>query len=389
MASITVSFDAGTSGSKVIASYPSGECVFNDENSFLVEPSVRKLTKETYENLLENVEGGIGLNSSLVSYVDPSSQKEAYWQVGEAASRPGELFVIERKFETIVVKVLAFLGYLVSLSVKKEKGKISLNLGILLPLDEIGDRKPLANRLREIIEKGFEVNGNEIKNLSIEKMKCNPEGYGMYKSNPTSATGILIVGHSDVSWLFFDKGSFVVEESRTFPGAGMHSFIKAIDFPTQYELRTAEIIARAGEGLNPEILAELTQTKNSDEIAYLIQAIKAARPQYWSDRDREFGALNIQLASAISAGGGAANYFAKELNKLFKERFGVKLNWGKNLKKEFVEHFGLKSADKSRAALFLDCYGYYKSLPKAQIKLVPSAIKEERRELEVAKIASS
>ena len=389
MASITVSFDAGTSGSKVIASYPSGECVFNDENYFLVEPSVRKLTKETYEKSLENVEGGIGLYSSLVSYVDPSSQKEVYWQVGEAASRPGELFVIERKFETIVVKVLAFLGYLVSLSAKKEPVKIGLNLGILLPLDEIGDRKPLADRLRAIIGEGFAVNGNEIKNLSIEKMNCKPEGYGIYKSNPSSGTGILIVGHSDVSWLFFDRGSFVVEESRTFPGSGMHSFIKAIDFPTQYELKTAEIIARAGEELNPEILGELTQTKNSDEIAYLIQSIKAAQPQYWSDRGREFESLNIQLASSISAGGGAANYFATELNRLFKERFGVKLNWCKNLKNEFINHFGLKSAGKSIAPLFLDCYGYYKSLPKAQIKLVPSAIKEGKRELEVAEIASS
>ena len=47
MASITIAFDAGTSGSKVIASYPSGECVFNDEDYFLVKPAVRSLTPET------------------------------------------------------------------------------------------------------------------------------------------------------------------------------------------------------------------------------------------------------------------------------------------------------------------------------------------------------
>ncbi len=64
MASITVAFDAGTSGTKVIASYPSGECVFNEENYFLINPSVRQLTEQTYLDLLEYAEGEIGLKGA-------------------------------------------------------------------------------------------------------------------------------------------------------------------------------------------------------------------------------------------------------------------------------------------------------------------------------------
>ena len=143
MTEMKIAFDAGTSRSKVIASYPSGECVFNDENYFLIKPSVRQLTEQTYCDSLEYVEGGIGLSSSLVSYINPASGESVYWEVGESASRLGLLSVSERKFETLVVKVLAFLGYLVSNS-ELPGGQVRLTLGILLPLDELEDRALLG-----------------------------------------------------------------------------------------------------------------------------------------------------------------------------------------------------------------------------------------------------
>ena len=143
MAEMKIAFDAGTSRSKVIASYPSGECVFNDENYFLIKPSVRQLTEQTYCDLLDCVEGGIGLYSSLVSYLNPASGESVYWEVGESASRLGLLSVSERKFETLVVKVLAFLGYLVKKS-ELPTEQVRLSLGILLPLDELEDRALLG-----------------------------------------------------------------------------------------------------------------------------------------------------------------------------------------------------------------------------------------------------
>ena len=389
MASITISFDAGTSGSKIIANYPaSGGCVFNDENYFLVKPAVRELTEKTYYKQLEYVDEGIGLSSSLVSYIDPLTKDWMYWEVGESATRLGQLSVKERKFETLVVKVLAFLGYLVNGSAPTSE-RVGLSLGVLLPLDEIGDRKVLAERLRTIIGGGFSVNGYVIKNVAVERINCKPEGYGIYKSYPNPKAGILMVGHSDLSWLYFNQGAFVVSKSRTFPSSGMHSFIKSIDFPTQYELVTAEIIAKAGAKLDPKVLRELTQTKNEDEIAYLIEEIKLARPQYWKERTKELEQLDIKLAGAICAAGGAANYFAEELNQLFKEKFVQKLNWCKTLRGEFVKHFEIKSADKSIVPLFLDCYGYYQTLALPKIELINSQAEESRKVWEVVQNASN
>ncbi len=386
MASITIAFDAGTSGSKIIANYPAaGGCVFNDENYFLVESAVRELTEETYHKDLEDIDEGIGLSPSLVAYIEPATKEWVYWQVGGAARKPGELSVNERKFAALVVKVLAFLGYLVNTCAPTSE-RVGLSLGVLLPLDEIEDRELLGNRLRAIIGSGFSVNGYVIKNVVVERIYCKAEGYGIYKSYPHPRAGILMVGHSDLSWLYFRQGALVVSKSRTFPSSGMHSFLKGLDFPIQYELETAERIAKAGAELEPKVLIGLTQTKREDEIAHLIKAIRSARPQYWKDRTKELESLDINLAGEICAAGGAANYFAKELSQLFKEKFGQKLNWCKSLRGEFVKHFEIKSADKSIIPLFLDCYGYYKTLAAPKIKLVAnSGVKV----LEVAKSASN
>lgn len=362
---VIVTFDAGTSGSKVFASYPMGECVFNDESYFLIEPSVRKLTKETYQSMLELAYGGIGLESSLVSYLEPSSKKKVYWEVGASASRPGALFVSERKFENLLAKVLAFLGYLVHSQMQK-KELVPLNLGILLPFDEFQDRRLLASWLRDIIgegKEGFEVNGIEIKNIRLAQIDCKPEGYGIYKEYPSNQAGILVIGHSDSSWLRFNNGLLSSKLSRTLPETGMHDFLRTVNlqFPLTNELKASDVIAKAGSNLNPKVLAELTQTKTEEEISWLISAIKDAKVQYWQEKRKSFSNLDMFGLESITVSGGAASYFAEELNQLFQETFGLKLNWCKSLLKEFRAHFDLKRKS-NLGPRFADNYGYYKTL---------------------------
>jgi hypothetical protein len=66
----TVAFDAGTSGSKAIASYRSNEFPFDRvERDFLVDPSVRLLTEPTYQDLLESAREQEGISANLVSDV--------------------------------------------------------------------------------------------------------------------------------------------------------------------------------------------------------------------------------------------------------------------------------------------------------------------------------
>lgn len=367
--SVTVAFDPGTSGSKVLISYVENEYPFERiEKYFLINPSVRQLTEQTYKDLLEGASESVGLGSNLVSYIDPKNGDRVYFEVGETASRPGLLAVGDRKFEKLLAKVLVFLGYLVCCELKTNE-PVGVNLGILLPFDEYDDRRLLAHWLRQILGaikdellSGFEFNGVKIKNIYLETIDCKPEGYGIYKAYQGERVAVLIVGHSDSSWLYFNNGKLVPNRSRTFPGTGMHSFLETLNFPITYELKAAELLAKAGASLKPNILASLTQTKSSQEIGLLQQAIEQAKPQYWIERREQFNSLDVSEVSRIPASGGTANFFAAELDQLFKELFGIRLHWCKSLMLEFFERFKIERKS-DLLHRFADCYGYYRTLP--------------------------
>jgi hypothetical protein len=366
---VTVAFDAGTSGSKVIASYEADEYPFERlEKYYLVDPSVRPLTRQTYQNLLAYAADGIGLGSNLVSYVDPKSGERVYWEVGESASRPGLLAVRDRKFEKLLAKVLGFLGYLAHYEIQTRE-VIELNLGLLLPFDEIEDRRLFARWLRQILGEieddapaGFEFNGIAIANVRLAAIDCKPEGYGIYKAYPSDRVAVMVIGHSDSSWLYFNNGMLNAKLSRTLPETGMHDFIRTLSFPITHELRAAQLLAQAGSSLKPNVLIELTQTKSDAEIEQLQQAIQGAKAQYWTDRRSQFNSLNVSDARLVTVSGGAANYFAGELNGLFKELFGIRLHWCRTLMLEFFERFGLERKS-DLLHRFADCYGYYRTLP--------------------------
>lgn len=81
---------------------------------------------------------------------------------------------------------------------------LELKLGVLLPFDEIEDRRLLAQWLRQILgggedenTLGFEFNGVAIANVRLGMIDCKPEGYGIYKAYPGERVAVLIVGHSD------------------------------------------------------------------------------------------------------------------------------------------------------------------------------------------------
>jgi hypothetical protein len=362
--SVTIAFDAGTSGSKVIATYESGGYPFERvENYFLIAPSVRRLTQQTYQDLLAYATDEVGLGSNLIAYRDPSSGDRVYWEVGQTAARPGLLAVSERKFEKLVAKILAFLGYLVYGEIQTTE-PIEITLGVLLPFDEIEDRRLLAHWLWQILGKaednvaGFEFNGVAIANVKLKKIDCKPEGYGIYKAYCSDRVAVLIVGHSDSSWLYFNDGMLNTKLSRTLPETGMHDFIQTLNFPITNELRAAQLLAQAGR--SSSLLTELTQTKSEEEITRLQQAIHEAKAQYWTERKAQFATLDISEINCVPVSGGTANYFSSELNDLFRS-LGVRLHWCKSLMLEFFERFAIERKS-SLLHRFADCYGYYRTL---------------------------
>lgn len=376
---VTIALDPGTSGTKAIVQYFKDEFPFERiEKYFLSEPPVRQLTEATYQHLLDGASESVGLGSNLVSYLDPKSNSRIYWEVGETAARPGLITVSDRKFEKLLAKVLAFLGYLARCELQTDEA-VQVNLGILLPFDEYEDRKLLAPWLKQILGEignesaGFEFNGTKISNIRLKTLDFKPEGVGIYKAYLAERVAVLVVGHSDSSWLYFNNGKLIGERSRTFPGTGMHGFLSTLNFPIAYELKAAEILARAGKTLNPKVLSDLTQTKSDSEIALLSRAIVEAKSQYWSDRRAQFSSLDVSGLNRIPTTGGTANFFASELNGLFHELFGIRLHWCKSLMLEFFERFKIERKS-DLLHRFADCYGYYKWLPGVEAHYMKSIV---------------
>ncbi|WP_206818395.1 ParM/StbA family protein [Chroococcus sp. FPU101] len=388
-----VIIDPGTSGTKAIVEYLKDEFPFERvEKYFLIEPSVRQLTEATYRHLLDGAGESVGLGSNLVSYLDPKDGNRVYFEVGETAVRLGLITVSDRKFEKLLAKVLVFLGYLVRCELQTTE-QVHVELGILLPFDEYEDRRLLAPWLKQILGTvedestvGFEFNGDRLTNIRLKTIEFKPEGYGIYQAHPSERVAVLVVGHSDSSWLYFNNGKLITERSRTFPGTGMHDFITTLQFPITYELKAAEFLAKAGKNLNPDILCHLTQTKSPSEIGLLQQAIKEAKHQYWVDRRSQFSSLDLSGLSCILTTGGTANFFSTELDGLFQELFGIRLHWCKSLMLEFFERFKMERKS-DLLHRFADCYGYYKGL--SGVKATQSKTLEATKGGKNAKAVSS
>lgn len=360
----TAGVDVGTSGTKSCFFGESPEYPFKPiEKFFLVSPYVRELTQATYNDALEYLSDGQGgLDSSFVSFVNPESGDRVFWELGETAVRPGFLQVESRKFGFCLAKVLGLLGYLIQQHLQTTE-PIALNLGVLLPLNELEDRHLLAQWIRQTIN-DFEFNGVAVRNIKLATFDCKPEGYGLFRAY--SAQRVLLVGHRDSTWLCFNSGKLNPKLSRTLPETGMHDFIRSIRFPIANELQAAKVLSLAGRKLKQKPLMELTQTRSQAEFEQLQQAIRQAHSQYWVDRRSQFSSLAMSDCCMVPVSGGTAHYFSEELNQLFAKEFKVHLHWCEDLHDEFRNRFNLSKGNDELLYRFADPYAYSRSLPAVE-----------------------
>jgi hypothetical protein len=359
---ITAVYDSGTSGGKANATWHSDEYPFEQiEQYYLIPPAMRSLNEDIYNNQLELSDSKVcGVNSCLLSYIVPGTNKRKFWEMGSSAARPGQLKAEERKFEKCLAKVLAFLGYLVQGELRTDD-PIELTLGLLLPRDEFGDRHILAEWLRAAVG-SFEYNGIAIRNIRLASIDIKPEGYGLYKASGEDSALVLNWGHSDLTKLVFNDGKLSMKQSVTWPLAGMHGFMQCLDFPFTYELKDAQIISAAGRKMDTQILKDLTQTDSSDEMARLKKAIARARTEFWGERLEDFASVDLGGLKAVLVGGGTTHLFDVEINRFFDKEFKVVPNWGESVADEFAARFRVEP-ESFLPNLFKDNYGYYCTLP--------------------------
>ena len=211
----TVGYDPGTSSGKIDLTWQSDEFPFEQiERYYLVPPALRSLSQTSYTKQFELGEDRVSaVDSCTLSYLVPATNQRKYWEMGGNATRPGKIQIQERKFEKCLAKVLAFLGHLVQ-GEMKTTAPVELTLGLLLPLDEFGDRHLLADWLRSAVS-SFEYNRTTIDNVKLVKIDLKPEGYGIYKASEHKSALVVNWGHSDLTMLVFSNGKLMEKQSST------------------------------------------------------------------------------------------------------------------------------------------------------------------------------
>jgi hypothetical protein len=269
---------------------------------------VRKLTKAKYASLLRTVDD----NSSLVVFDD------SYWLVGNAArGETLKLSATQHKYETAIAKTLALVGQLMTEIHQQGVDEVHVMVGILLPMDEWGDRFALEERLERALWE-FEFNGVTLRTALLNGIHISPEGYGITRMIKAETGGVFIFGHRDVSFLQVDNGSITEGKSKTFAGWGMQRLIREIDYTFKDELQAAALIFAAGETLKDKYLLQLC---NEGDLPRLKEAISEAREQLWLDLCGEFQSTSYRLAEQVICSGGNAYYWQTKLKELLGSRF--------------------------------------------------------------------
>lgn len=343
-AKLIVAIDLGVSLTKGTYGYSIDGVIYR-EGVKTSCPVVRQLTTSKYKSMHTRSDD----NSSLIAFAD------SYWLVGEAARGLTLSFsATQSKRKTAIAKSLAFVGQLVSELNAQGVDEVYLTFGLLLPLDEIGDRQELEYQLQSALWE-FEYNGVKVKTVLSEKVQISPEGYGIATSVDTETAGVIIFGHRDVTWVHVEKRSVIESRSKTLAGWGMHRLIQEIEYPFKDELRAAAAIFSAGEALKDKPLLTLA---TEAELPRLKGAIANAREQIWLELTEKLMDYSLGEVEKVSISGGNAYYWKSDILCWL----GTRLDKGRALLTEIEQRFPQL---KGSPLLYrcADDYAFWRTLP--------------------------
>lgn len=329
--------------------------------------AVRRITSAQYEQK-QNADN----NTSLLS-IDGE-----YWAVGENA-REAVTSVNLRvpKFRNAIAKVLAVVGQVIAENIDLEsKAELYIELGVLLPFNEMGDASELSNRLRVMLY-DFGHNGQQIKFTTVHDVRVSPEGYGVSRLAKRFPSGVAMFEHKDFTWAHITNETVSTSDSRALTGWGMLRLVREISYTFVDELWAAAAICAAGEEMLDKPLLKVVPPS---DLARVRLEIPEARALVWSQLWDELSATSIQQAEQVFAAGGNAAFWRPEL----KRTLGSRLSMGGELLNEMKERIPelVRSPLLYRLA---DCYGFFKTLEPEQIgassslTVVFGGIKDERK----------
>jgi hypothetical protein len=296
-------------------------------------------------------------NTALVSFDDE------YWAVGlNAREAVTNTNLRAPKFRHAIAKVLGLVGQILRENVPGDgKPELHIELGVLLPLNEMGDALELSNRLSSLLYE-FGHNGRTVKCALVKSVHVSPEGYGVSRLAKRFPSGVMMFGHKDFTWSHVTDTSISVADSRGLTGWGMLKLVKQISYTFVDELWAAAAICAAGEALLDKPLLKVVPP---EDLARVKSEIPEARQLVWSQLWDELSATSVQTADRVFAAGGNAVFWRPELKKAL----GSRLSMGG----ELIHKIKARFPELEKSALLyrlVDCYGFFEATEESQASSV-------------------
>ena len=246
-------------------------------------------------------------NTALVSF------DGEYWIVGlNAREAVTNTNLRAPKYWYAIAKVLGLVGQIFRETLPDDsKAEIHVELGVLLPLNEMGDALELSNRLSGLLYE-FGHNAKTIKCAVVVNVHVSPEGYGISRLAKRFPAGVMMFGHKDFTWSHVTDTSISVADSRGLTGWGMLKLVKQISYTFVDELWAAAAIYAAGEALLDKPLLKVVPP---EDLARVKAEIPEARQLIWSQLWSELSTTSVQAADRVFAAGGNAVFWRPELKK--------------------------------------------------------------------------
>jgi hypothetical protein len=269
---IIVSLDLGGSLTKAIVRC--GENII----SLVTAPQVVEVNKDS-------------LDSSTFQAFKDSAQiyvgyDDRYYAVGDAARTIDPQLMLRKSKTSVAVPKVLGLIWLASRTLSLGK-KFSLDLRLLLPPSEYGDREILKENLLAVLPH-FETVTGEF-SVDLKKFDCYPEGFGIASSyldrvdtSQNRKCLVAMFGHRNLSFYLLDRGSMTQFHSSTL---GFNEFLKQIESENLgYERDDlAEPIAKylqTGENRSLKPLLRQSSELHEFELDRLQKKIEKVRVNY-------------------------------------------------------------------------------------------------------------
>lgn len=348
MTDLFLCVDPGASQTKIIYQLK-GE---SSPHYLLMPPDVEPISQSSLD-LYFGSKGWLG---------HPSPLQQAWLHVNERIFAVGafaskfdpEDRISEIKYENALYKVLAAIGIIREQHDLNSKKKLSVQLALLLPANEYNDRQRFKEQLTFYLNR-FSFRGQSLK-FKLERFLCRPEGGGLASiavvRNGLSwlqqrKLGVLMLGHRNVSALYFEYGEMKRVDS---PLIGFSGFLDSVVELTSGLSRDAvaraifQSLDAAGNSIftyehdqrfydgksnytdHPDWkqlqpIRDLATAKDASlrasEVEAIVAAIDAAAVQYWSKLSKWMKRTFDDAIDVVIVSGGATRFLLPEIEIYF------------------------------------------------------------------------